>query len=123
MTLHPLLATADWSIAVTVTLAVLVIVAALVVMWAYGVSSLRKTTADLQEQANTAQEQIIEALQAKQAEMEVKVRDLETTNARQAQEILRLNEQVTNAAKVDALREDVSTGFQAILDRLPAVTG
>jgi Tfp pilus assembly protein PilO len=106
------------SLVVTIVLAVLTVVAAVVLIYLYTISKVRQGTATLQEQAGVAQAQIIEALQATQEKQAAEIRTLRAQNAHLTTDVKRLEVLVTQAAKVDALRSTVEYGFEAILGKL-----
>lgn len=90
------------------------IIGALVLIYLYTFSSAGKGASDLQDKANDALKQIVEALQAKVELLEEehlanreKIAQLEATNTEQAARIASLQEQVTQAAKVDSLRVEL----------------
>jgi type II secretory pathway pseudopilin PulG len=106
------------SLVVTIVLAVLTVLAAVVLIYLYTISKVRQGTATLQEQAGVAQAQIIEALQATQEKQADEIKTLRAQNAHLTTDVKRLEALVTQAAKVDALRSTVESGFEAILGKL-----
>ena len=98
----------------------LILVVVLAGIFLYTVSKLREGTATLQEQANTAQEQIIDSMQIQITELQKTVDELKAVNKAQARDLDRLNEQVTQTAKVDALREEMQAGHAEILAAVAA---
>lgn len=92
----------------------IVVLGALVFIYLYTFSSAGKGASDLQDKANDALKQIVESLQVKVQLLEEdheanrkKIIELEDTNREQASRITSLQEQVTQAAKVDSLRVEL----------------
>lgn len=104
----------------TYALGALVVIAAMVVMWVYFLSNMRKSSAALQEQANEAQSKIIDAMKVEISELKSDRDAQKTLIDRQATEIQRLGEQVTQAAKVDLLRADVEKNHLEVMAALAA---
>jgi predicted Holliday junction resolvase-like endonuclease len=115
-----MIAEVSGSLIITFALAAITIIGAIVLIYLYTISKVRQGTAALQEQAGVAQSQIIEALQATQEKQAAEIKLLRSENNHLTHDVNRLEALVTQAAKVDALRDTVEGGFSVIVGKLDA---
>jgi hypothetical protein len=112
----------------TVVGLVLTVVGVIVLIYMYTVSKIGQETTQLQDQANDAQAKIIDAMQIDITNLKAKVEAQDLTIDHLTMQNKLLNEQVTQAAKVDALRtsieqhqRNIDETFRHIIEKMDLV--
>ena len=106
-----------FSLTVTIVLGSLTIVGAIVCVYLYALSKLREGTNNLQDQANSAQQQIIEVMQLDLNSLRITIEKQATTIEHQSTELTTLRTLVTQAAKVDNLRDSIETFHSVVMGK------